>query len=289
MNDVSSERSPFSSAPTLRFATLSDDDVARAGEHAGPPSQNDVARTARALVDEGSRAWPSVVLSAPMLVSLVGPRLVAKGAKLSPELYLVAACLAGDPFALAILDGQYLAKVPAHVQKIVSARGGTADELVALVREHLLRAKGARAPRLMAYSGRGLLAAWLRVVAVRFALEGYRVAGKAPRSRAATEDHALVLQGAAFRRAIEVAREALPEDLRETLRLVYGEGLAGDRAAKVLGTSTATVTRRLGRALGALLEAARDALVAEGVTGPALDRASRDVLSALQAMLAERR
>lgn len=282
MND-SPDSSPFSSAPTLRFPILSDDEVARAEEHVSPPSQNDVALVARALVEEGTQAWPSVELSAEALVSLVGPRLVAKGAKLSPELYLAAACLAGNPFALAILDGQYLAKVPAHVQKIVTARGGDVDAMVATLRDRLLHAEGSRAPRLLAYSGRGLLAAWLRVVAVRFAIEGRTE--KRARVAAAEADHAVLLRSAAFRRAIDAARAALPADQREVIRLVYGEGITGDRAAKLLGTSTTTVTRRLGRALGALLEAARDALVDGGLGATSLDRASRDVLAHLQAML----
>lgn len=127
-----------------------------------------------ALADEASRGWPEVRVSIDDLRSIVGRHVALHGSevKLSPELYLVAGGLAGDPAARRILEAQYLAKVPMHVAHIVRARpGGSIEGFMAVLGARLFSRSPGPSPRLADYSGRGLLGSWLRVVAVRLAIE----------------------------------------------------------------------------------------------------------------------
>ena len=135
----------------------------------------DVLVAVRNLEDEGTRAWPSIRVSFDALLGCVHRHVEAHGdsVKLSPELYLAAACVAGDSAAISILEADYLAKVPMFVGRIVAARKvSSLPDFMRGLRECLLVTRGGRLPRLFEYSGRGLLASWLRVVAVRLAIEG---------------------------------------------------------------------------------------------------------------------
>lgn len=156
-----------------------------------------------------------------------------------------------------------------HVAKIVESRGlSSLDDFMQTLRERLLMGSHGRLPRLADYSGRGLLGAWIRVVAVRLAIEGYR--REVPRQEGdvmaipcgadADLDHLHGLHAESFKACLETAFAALSKEERLVLRLTYAERLTGDRIAKVLGIDRSNVIRRVVRARAALYAATREAM-----------------------------
>ncbi len=247
-----------SSEPTLRAVGVSF-------------SEADTVRALRVVADEGVRAWPSIRLPFQVLVDAACGHVAAHGTsvKLSAELYLATPCVAGDATAIGILDRHYLAKIPMHVGRIVESRGvSSTDDFMQALRERLLMGTGARGPRLADYSGRGLLGAWIRVVAVRLAIEDYRRARPSADGDAmvvpcgvdADLDHLHGLHSAAFKTCLESAFATLSKDERLVLRLTYRERMTGDAIAKVLGIDRSNVTRRVVRAREVLYAATRDAM-----------------------------
>src|SRR5262249_12507693 len=84
------------------------------------------------------------------------------------DLYLACACASGDEQALAAFERRYIAEVPAFL-----ARTGPSASLIGDVRqrlrERLFVAVDGKRTKICEYSGRGPLASWLRVVALRAA------------------------------------------------------------------------------------------------------------------------
>jgi RNA polymerase sigma-70 factor (ECF subfamily) len=84
------------------------------------------------------------------------------------DLYLAFACISRDRAALAAFDAQYLGEVGSFVAR-VSATPGFVDEVRQALRDKLLGGKPGE-PGIAAYSGRGAIAGWVRIVALRVAL-----------------------------------------------------------------------------------------------------------------------
>src|SRR5215475_13883246 len=119
-------------------------------------------------------AWPDVALGPEAFA-----RHLARHAGADPEgylaavhaedLYLACACSAHDAAAIRALEARHLARVPAALARL-RATPDRADEVAQRLRERFL--VGARA--IADYSGRGPLAAWVRVAAVRTLLSMLR-------------------------------------------------------------------------------------------------------------------
>src|SRR5262249_50262336 len=84
------------------------------------------------------------------------------------DLYLACACAQGDPNALRVFERCYMPEATAH---LLRAREGEAfaDEVRQALRERIFVALDGQLPRIGTYSGRGPLAAWVRIAAVRVA------------------------------------------------------------------------------------------------------------------------
>jgi RNA polymerase sigma-70 factor (ECF subfamily) len=132
---------------------------------------------------------------------------------------VVCAAARGDRAALAVLE-DLLAEVPRHISRITRARA-----VVDAIRQHLRAALVAAAPGAATYRGRGPLRSWLRVAAVRAALNERRAEERvrrretaAPEPTSAARDPELDLMKARYRpevtRAIEDALRALEPDRR---------------------------------------------------------------------------
>jgi RNA polymerase sigma-70 factor (ECF subfamily) len=124
------------------------------------------------LIACGAAIYPGVS-EPPALRELLAAR-IAQGASdleaRAADLYLAAACVAGDPAAIALLD----ASLPAIVRPALARLGIAAaddDEILQRVRVALLAHDDRRRCGLTGYSGRGELRAYLRAVAVRIALK----------------------------------------------------------------------------------------------------------------------
>src|SRR5204862_1158487 len=91
---------------------------------------------------------------------------------------LARACADGSPDALAIFDQKILSAVPLFVARF---HGGPAftDEVKQILREKLFVCRDG-APKIREYEGRGALRSWIRVAAVRVAVDLLRERGQAP-------------------------------------------------------------------------------------------------------------
>lgn len=172
------------------------------------------------------------------------------------DLYLALACLAGDGRALAVFERDVMAAVVPSVVRACKDSDTSPEDVVQATREKLLVSDE---PKLAQYLGRGSLVGWVRVVAVREALQDRRRS----RRRRARDDADLFANeespsvdvellrrrfGAAFRLAVKEALARLTAEQRTLLRLHTHEGLTIDQLAPLLGVHRATAARRLERA-----------------------------------------
>jgi RNA polymerase sigma-70 factor (ECF subfamily) len=227
----------------------------------------------RRLWQVGREAWPGVELDEATFVAHARAKL-APGAD-PPQLdggglYLACACARGLPAALAELDRHVLAKIPEFLARIEGS-SALPDEVGQILRERLLVGVDGKPPRIAAYAGQGPLGAWVRVAAVRTALNLLENMDEQPASdgfdelpapTSPAQEVAAARHGALFREVLEEAVSALPAEQRTALRLHFADGLTGDEIGKQLGISRATVTRWLSTARDFLLRETKRLLVA---------------------------
>jgi RNA polymerase sigma-70 factor, ECF subfamily len=89
------------------------------------------------------------------------------------ESYLACACGSGEGSAIVALEERFGSHLEQALRGIVDARSGP-DDIRQLVRVHLFVGEEGRPPAIERYSGRGSLAAWLRVTCKRVALNAVR-------------------------------------------------------------------------------------------------------------------
>ncbi|MBS2018042.1 MAG: sigma-70 family RNA polymerase sigma factor [Deltaproteobacteria bacterium] len=212
-----------------------------------------------ALVAKGREAWPKVTLASEVFRAHV-VRHVASDAALEAlhvaDLYLACALTGGDRAAQAYFEEAFMARVPEYVLRVRVERD-VVDEVQQKLRETLLMAGEGRAPKIAEYSGKGALGGWVRVAAVRTALNHVRdrKAGVAGASRSLTDDlavagdpelafvkeHAHELFADAFKRVLA----GLDANERTILRLHYIDGLTMDQLAHLYKTPRSTIARRV--------------------------------------------
>jgi RNA polymerase sigma-70 factor (ECF subfamily) len=267
-------------------------ELGRAGDAA------EIAPARRAVFDAGRLRWPAVVLPADGfaagLARAVGATDATAIAALREEVYLAVACAAGEPHALAAFEQRYVARVPefiAHLRRPPAF----VDEVAQRLREKLLVA-GAddRRPRITDYAGRGSLEGWVRVAAVRLALDLIEADGRHGPMRAAPDDDlfgvtsdpelAYIKQRYLphFRAAFGGAVAALLPEERNLLRFYVVDQLNIADIGKLFGKSRATIGRWIVDCRERLVQVTRRELAAQ------LGADSRDVdslLTVLQSQL----
>jgi RNA polymerase sigma-70 factor, ECF subfamily len=185
------------------------------------------------------------------------------------DLQLAWACARGDAEALRALEREHFARVdllpPRHRQD--------AGEVVQQLRQRLLLADGDGKMRITEYTGRGPLRAWLRVAAVRLALNLQRAR---KRERPLDEDGELAQRamgdvevddlkrryGAAFKEACGVALASLEVRQRNLLRQHYLDGLTMEVIAPLYRVHRITIVRWMEKARAELARATRRELSA---------------------------
>jgi RNA polymerase sigma-70 factor (ECF subfamily) len=206
----------------------------------------------RAIMDEGAAAWPQVRLAPAVFAAHLArhaPGAAELAALRAGDLYLACACARGEPHAIAAFEKHYLSKVESAL-----ARGTPVDDVLQSLRESMLVARGKRPPGIADYSGRGSLAGWLRVAAVRAAQRLRK--GEARAAASADEaaqgilvhpelDFLKAHHRAAFEAAFRAALVALPPRDRSLLRLHYVESLSVEAVGALHGVHRATATRWL--------------------------------------------
>jgi RNA polymerase sigma-70 factor (ECF subfamily) len=168
------------------------------------------------------------------------------------ELYLVLACLAGDAAALAEFDRTFVAAVARYVAHFPLSAAQLAD-LQQDLRVRLLA--GAR-PRLGTYSGRAALGTWIRVIAIRAALD-MMAARDRPGSEVPSLDDLVATYSSpdlalarhavrpALQEALREGMEMLSADERTVLRLHFVDGLNIDAIGRIYQVHRSTVGRWL--------------------------------------------
>jgi len=218
------------------------------------------------------RRWPSLPLSAASWATYLGARVDDAGLSglHTEDLALACACAEGSSEAIGILERDLLATVPAMVSRLRLSES-LADELQQTLRARLLVGAGTRPPAITKYAGRGSLAGWLKVVAMR---EGMAlIARDSPRAlddevellssagHDAEFDHMRNVYGAAFRDAFRYALQSLDSRDRRVLRAHLIERLSIDALAKIHDVHRATAARWLVSIRAQLRDATRAKLM----------------------------
>jgi RNA polymerase sigma-70 factor (ECF subfamily) len=209
-------------------------------------------------------AWPAVDLPAETFVRHLG-RLIAPDADpetaldeiIGPDLYLAAACAAGLRSGICEFDRAVLSQVPAFL-----AGNRWPHELMEDVRqtlsEKLLTSKAGEQPKIAEYSGRGPLTLWVRVAAVRTALNLRR--GKWENLRRDDEgklferlssgqdpelEYLRTRYASQFKQAFQSALAALPARDRLLLKMYVVDGHTLQELGRLHQVHVSTISRRL--------------------------------------------
>lgn len=215
------------------------------------------------------RAWPGVDISDEDFVAYVTERLVpetslddALRTLCVADLWLACAIARGDGAALRAFDAQL-----AHVgDAIAHLDGGTAlvADVTAAVRERVLGTAGDGQGKITDFRGRGDLRGWLRVVAVREALQIMRARKReAPMPEALPamlDDESTRLtpdEQRTYREAFAAALATLTPRERNLLRQQYVYGATIDELGALYGVHRATAARWIAQIRETLLRRTR--------------------------------
>jgi RNA polymerase sigma-70 factor (ECF subfamily) len=225
----------------------------------------------RELHSLGREAWPEIELEFATFSTLAARQLgegpfddIRAG-----DLYLATACAARVERAIAALDKHYLCGTASALVRRGHDAAAAADAVQA-VRVRFLVGDGGRAPRISEYDGRGSLATWIHVAAVRTAISARRKHHRETADEvdiiAAERGPELDLWkrrfGAEFEAAFRSTFEALSPRERTLLRYQVIDRLGIDRIAAIYGVHRATAARWVAHAREALIEGVRRTLQA---------------------------
>lgn len=193
-----------------------------------------------------------------------------------PDLYLACGCALGLPAAVAAFVDSYLTDVPKHLARF-QIPGNLVDDVQQELSQRFLVARPPEAPRIVTYSGRGPLRAWLAVAAQRSALRQLNSQGEKPAREpeslaqlfAASLSPELMLAKAHlcrdFQTAIRHALDQLSPRERMLLRLSVVGGLGSRKLAELYQVNHATAARWLVKIRHALLESVQAYLQRQGI------------------------
>lgn len=248
----------------------------------------DPERSSQAWADARQR-WPALTLSQEAFASEVTAFDVDPGASDTAlaDLVLACACLLGDRAAMACFERDVMAGVAAAVRR-VDGRDDQIDEVRQALRTRLF--VGER-PKILDYRASGPLASWVKVAAIRLAVdEGRREQTRANVADALTrrfveasaDDPDLVVlrrdQHAAFSSALRAACGELEARDRTILKMQFLDGLGIDRIAAAYGIHRSSAARWVHRACRALEQRVAERLGSATLLGPSEVRSLGRVL-----------
>lgn len=236
-----------------------------------------MAKELSALVAAGREAWPKLTIEPEAFIAHLerhAGSATSREAFLEKvhagDLYLACGVALQDPTALAYFEEHFMARVPEYVLRVRVGRD-VIDEVQQKLREVLIMNR-----KIAEYSGKGALGGWLRVTAVRTALNQLRSSGDtaelsneepsvaADPELAYVKDRAQHLLSDAFQRVLS----GLDPKERTILRLHYIEGLTMDQLARLYQTPRSTIARRVTEVRQQILAATESLLVSERRLSP---------------------
>jgi RNA polymerase sigma-70 factor (ECF subfamily) len=230
-----------------------------------------------AALESVRAAWPQRLVEEPVLLRHLAERVdgeAAPGEALAAlalgDLALACACVQGEPRALLLLEERGFRPLDGALARMGLSSAQIDDVKQSLRQQLLVAADGP--PRISQYGGRGALAGWLKVSAVR---AGLKVAKAGRREVSAEDDELFALPTestpelarlkrdyqAEFRAAFLGALAALPDRDKNLLRQHHLDGLSVDELAGLYKVHRATAARWVAAARQALLTATRAALL----------------------------
>lgn len=233
-------------------------------------------RTVHGAIAAVTKTWPDLPSPDEAFVAAVEARAAHDGAGAPrleelrvDDLFVVHHAVRGQARAVAHVTS-LVAGLRAALRRTGASEQAIAD-LCAELPADLLAEREGLPPRILGYSGRGPLGAWIRVVAVRTIVERRRKDRREPRSAgevgeraAATHDPELDLLRRRYADELTTAFAAsfdrLDADERLLLQQHHVDGLSIDRLAVLHGVHRATAARRVAAARDALFEGVRDIL-----------------------------
>lgn len=227
----------------------------------------------------GAAAWPEIGVAAPLFAEFLARRLSAGSdaaaalqALHAGDLYLACACAQGDARALHAFEQTVLAKLDGPLAAAGLSSAESADVKQALRRDLFVAAADC-APLIDAYAGRGQLAGWLRVTAVRRGLRLLRQQRKLrplddqalQRLAAAGDDVELqylkLLHRDAFQDAFGCAMRSLTAREANLLRQHFLDGLSTVQLGALYRVHQTTAARWVRTAVETLLARTRQELI----------------------------
>lgn len=220
-------------------------------------------------VAAGRSAWPDVTVDEAGFVRHLAERVddgdpaKAIEALCTSDLYLACACASGSATAVEVFSRRLLGDLGAALSSLGAAP--LAEDVRQILLERLFVGSPGSPPRIASYSGRGSLAGWVRVSAVRVAVSlrrrehpGQPTQEEALDPLLPTVDpelDALKLRyAAAFNAALRDAFAALPPRDRTLLRLHYVDGVSVERIASSYNAHRVSASRWLSAARARVLE-----------------------------------
>ena len=189
------------------------------------------------------------------------------------DLYLAAACASGDSRAIAALEQRYATEIRSALSR-VRHKFLQPEDFRQILRRKLFVGTETRPASIAQYAGQGALGVWIRVTALRTALNAARDERDAdtpiddedlfdfePSDDDPELDHLKRTYRDAFRAAFHETLAELPARERNLLRQSVVHGLSVREIARLYDVHHATIARWIAGARERLLEGTRGALV----------------------------
>ncbi len=232
--------------------------------------------TLREALVTARAAWPGIELADHAFVRYLAERVPSNESCVDAlrrlhvaDLYLACACAGGSATALAEFEAKHISQISAFIAR-TDARPAFADEVRQLLRDRLFVSSSAK---ILSYGGTGPLGGWLRVTAVRTALElkrgvrGGHVAIDDTGARAIDApdpDPELRYMKAQytplFESAFQESLSALSAKERNILRQHFLDGMSTDAIAKLHRVHRTTVARWIEQTRQAILDGVHERL-----------------------------
>lgn len=226
------------------------------------PSSTEITTPLTARLAEAKAAWPDLAIQESTFLAYLAAHVQSAETAAAyleevhaADLLLACGCAQQLPAALAAFETQALRMVPTFVGHL-DRSPAFLDEVTQTLRTKLLIAEGDAPARITAYSGRGPLSSWLRVTAVRTALNLRRGKDDKPMARIDEAAERMAQPGhdpemdvikaryrEAFQTAVRAAFLALSHEQRTVLHLHLVGGLTTTRIGTLFKVNHSTVSR----------------------------------------------